>query len=128
MSAMLNALTDKVSQRAAETAQTAAIGLGAGLCLLIGSIFLAAAGWIFLLTITTALLACLIMGGVFFGTGLVMVAVVSIRSRNLKRKREAELLRIQAQQRAHPFGGVEGIAALVIALINGFKAGKKTRL
>ncbi|MCX8228011.1 MAG: hypothetical protein OTI35_18230 [Sulfitobacter sp.] len=128
MSAMLNAVTEKVAQRAAETAQTAAIGLGAGLCLLVGSVFLAAAGWIFLLSITTALLACLIMGGVFFGAGLVMVAVVSIRSRNLKRKREAELLRIQAQQRAQPFGGVEGIAALVIALINGFKAGKKTRL
>ncbi|WP_255200198.1 MULTISPECIES: hypothetical protein [unclassified Sulfitobacter] len=128
MQAILDALTDRVAQRAAETAQTAAIGLGAGLCLVVGSIFLSAAAWIFLLTITSTLIACLVIGGVFFGAGLVMVAATSIRSRNLKHQREAERLRLQAQQRAQALGGVEGIATLVVALINGFNAGKNARL
>lgn len=128
MPMIFDALADRLAQRAAETAQTAAIGLGAGLCLLVGSIFLASAAWLFLLTVTTALVACMVLGTGFFGIGLLMVAATSIRARNLKRLREAELLRLQAQQRTPALGGVEGIATLVVALINGFNAGKNARL
>jgi hypothetical protein len=125
---MLNVLLDRVALRATETAQTAAIGLGAGICLMVGSVFLAVAAWLFLLTITTALTACLIMGGLFFGVGLVMMAAMNIRSRHLQRKRAAELLRLEAERRAMGPTGIEGIVGIVVALINGFNAGKKTRL
>ncbi|MFT6090068.1 hypothetical protein [Sulfitobacter sp.] len=125
---MLDVIVDKVAQRATETAQTAAIGLGAGICLLVGSVFLAAAAWIFLLTITTALTACLIMGGVFFGAGLVMFAAIGIRSRRLQRQRELEMLRLEAQRKAQGPSGIESIIGIAVALINGFTAGKNTRL
>ena len=125
---MLNVLLDRVALRATETAQTAAIGLGAGICLMVGSVFLAVAAWLFLLTITTALTACLIMGGIFFGVGLIMIAAIGIRSRHLKRLREAEMLRLQAQRQAVGATGIEGIVGIVVALINGFNAGKNTRL
>ena len=74
---MFEYVTDRVAQKATRTAQTAAIGFGAMLCLIVGGAFLAVAAWLFLLTITTPLVACLIMGSLFFGMGLVSGPVQS---------------------------------------------------
>lgn len=124
---MLHELTDKVADKASQTAQTAAIGLGASLCLAVGFAFLTGAFWLFLLTVTTALVACLIIGGLFTGAGFVMIAVMSSRSAALKRRKHKEALRFQAQQTASVSSGMEGIAGIITAFINGINAGKKAR-
>ncbi len=124
---MLDQLTDKVANKAAETAQTAALGLGASLCLVIGSAFLTGALWLFLLTVTTALFACLILGGIFAGVGLILVAVISAKSRSRKRKKHEEMLRYQSQQKEKLSNGLDGIPGIIAAFINGLNAGKKAR-
>lgn len=124
---MLNDLTDRVADKAAQTAQTAAIGLGASLCLVVGFVFLIGAAWLFLLTVTTALIACLIIGGLFTGTGLIMIAMMSARSKALKRKKQQEALRFQARQKENLSSGLDGMAGIIAAFINGMNAGKKAR-
>mgnify|MGYP003669562298 FL=1 len=105
---MFEYVTDRVAQKATRTAQTAAIGFGAMLCLIVGGAFLAVAAWLFLLTITTPLVACLIMGSLFFGMGLVLIAALSIRARAIRRQKREAALRAQAMQQAQATGGVGG--------------------
>ncbi|WP_289081376.1 hypothetical protein [Sulfitobacter pontiacus] len=120
-------MTDRVAQKATRTAQTAAIGFGAMLCLIVGGAFLAVAAWLFLLTITTPLVACLIMGSLFFGMGLVLIAALSIRARAIRRQKREAALRAQAMQQSQATGGVGGIAAIITAFVNGLNAGKQAR-
>jgi biotin transporter BioY len=124
---MFDQLTDKVADKAAQTAQTAALGLGASLCLVVGCAFLTGALWLYLLTVTTTLVACVIMGAIFTGVGLVMIALMSARSRNRKHQKREEFLRYQAQQKASVSNGLEGVAGVIAAFINGLNAGKKAR-
>jgi len=124
---MFEYVTDRVAQKATRTAQTAAIGFGAMLCLIVGGGFLAVAAWLFLLTITTPLVACLIIGSLFFGMGLVLIAALSIRARAIRRQKREAALRAQAMQQAQATGGVGGIAAIITAFVNGLNAGKQAR-
>ena len=84
---MIDQLTDRVAIRAAQSARTAAIGIASFICLAVGGIFLASAAWLFLLTVTTAIVACLIIGGAFFGIGLMMFSLMLLRIRTQKRLR-----------------------------------------
>ncbi|MEH6674177.1 MAG: hypothetical protein V7666_07185 [Sulfitobacter sp.] len=124
---MFEYVTDRVALKATRTAQTAAIGFGAMLCLIVGGAFLAVAFWLFLLTFTSALVACLILGSLFFGLGFVLIAALSIRARAIRLQKREAALRAQAMQQAQATGGVGGIAAIIMAFVNGLNAGKQAR-
>jgi len=124
---MLDYVTDRLADKAAYTAQTAAIGLGAYLCLLVGSVFLTIAGWIFLLTLTTPLNACLILGLLFFGIGMIMLFVISIRSTMRKKEKRRRMLREQAARQTQLSGGLGGLAGIIAAFMGGMNEGRKSR-
>lgn len=125
---MFDLIADRLASKVKETAHTAAIGLGAFLCLVIGSLFLTVAAWLFLLTFTTTLVACLIIGSTFFGIGLILVFAMSIRSAARKRLKQRLQMEAAAAQKAQLSGGAGGIAAIIVAFINGMNAGRGTRL
>ena len=124
---MFDQITDRVAIRAAQSARTAAFGVGAFLCLAVGGIFLASAAWLFLLTVTTAIVACLIIGGAFFGIGLIMFSLMLLRIRTQKRLKYEAALQARAAQSTHMAGGIGGLLGLITAFINGMNAGKKAR-
>ena len=124
---MIDQLTDRVASRAAQSARTAAIGIASFICLAVGGIFLASAAWLFLLTVTTAIVACLIIGGAFFGIGLMMFSLMLLRIRTQKRLRYEAALQARAAQSAQMAGGIGGLLGLITAFINGMNAGKKAR-
>lgn len=124
---MLGLITDRLAEKATYTAQTAAIGLGAFLCLVVGSIFLTIAGWLFLLTLTTPLTASVILGSLFFGIGLLLFVVISIRSSIRKREKHRRMLQAQAAQQAQLSGGLGGLAGVIAAFINGVNEGRRAR-
>ncbi|MBA96488.1 MAG: hypothetical protein V7763_01410 [Sulfitobacter sp.] len=124
---MIDQLTDRVAIRAAQSARTAAIGIASFICLAVGGIFLASAAWLFLLTVTTAIVACLIIGGAFFGIGLMMFSLMLLRIRTQKRLRYEAALQARAAQSAQMAGGIGGLLGLITAFINGMNAGKKAR-
>ncbi|EEB84297.1 hypothetical protein [Roseobacter sp. GAI101] len=125
---MFELIADRLAIRAKETAQTVAIGMGAFLCLVVGGLFLTVAAWLFLLTFMTTLQACLIIGSTFFGIGLILIFVMSVRAAARRRIRRQMMLDAAAARNAQLGSGVGGIAAIVIAFINGMNAGKGTRL
>lgn len=124
---MLDHFTDKIADKAKHTAQTAALGLGAFLCLAVGGVFLTIAAWLFLLTVTTALIACLIIGSTFFGIGLIMIATISIRSSAQKRRKIRLQQQAHAAQTARLSSGLDGIAGVIAAFINGLNEGRRSR-
>ncbi len=124
---MFDHFTDAIERKATEAAQTAAFGLGAFLCLVVGGVFLTIAGWLFLLTITTALIASLIIGSTFFGIGLIIFAGLSMRAQARKRQKREAALRAQSEQNSQLSGGLGGIAGVIAAFITGMNAGKKSR-
>lgn len=115
---MIDGLIHQAQDAASRTAQTAALGLGAGLCLFVGAGFLTSAGWILLNEITTALNAALILGGIYTGFGLIALATISIRNRAHRNKR---IQRAQASAHQPP------LAQVVAAFMSGMNAGQKAR-
>ena len=65
--------------RASHVARSAAIGLGAGVCLFVGLIFWTIAAWLFLVTVTTVQITALIIGSVYCGAGLIGFALIGSR-------------------------------------------------
>jgi len=119
---MLSHLAVRAGETARHTARTALIGAGAAVCLCIGAGFLTAAFWLFLVSVTTALNAALILGGFYSGIGLILIAILSIRSRE-RRIRHAEHL--AAAKRPAP--GQAEYAGLIAAFMTGLSAGRKAR-
>jgi|AntRauMFilla1563_2_1112583.scaffolds.fasta_scaffold45534_2 hypothetical protein len=67
---MFDRIMASASAQAAHTARSTAIGLGAGILLCIGIGFWTLAGWMFLLTQTTAVNAAMIIGALYTGAAL----------------------------------------------------------
>lgn len=120
---MLEHVKDQLAEEAKHTAQTAAIGLGGFLCLIVGTVFLSIAGWLFLMTVTTALNASLILGLFFFGIGLILFVTISMRSRARKRERRRKMVRAQAAQQNE----AGGIGAIINAFLSGLNEGRRAR-
>lgn len=124
---MFDLLLDRVALRATQTAHTAALGFGAAVCLIVGGLFFAVAIWVFLVQVSSTLIASMVLGALFFGAGLLLLAIMSIRSRLLRRRRYEAALRATAAREAQLATGVGGIAAIIAAFVNGMTAGKKAR-
>lgn len=115
---MLSLLLAKAQDSAAHKARMAAVGLGASIALFVGFAFLTLAAWLFLISVTTALVAALILGCTFVGIGLITLSVMSSISKSRKRARQ------QAAAAAPQDPGLAGLAA---AFVTGMTAGAKVR-
>ncbi len=119
---MLSMLTHQIQVKASRTAQTAVLGLFASICLIVGLCFFTAAAWLFLLTVTTALMTAIILGSAYFGIGLILLAVMSSRSR-AKRQEQAAAAAYAAKTSA---AGTD-FSSIIAAFMTGLSAGKKAR-
>jgi len=120
---MLDHLAQKAQVKATQAAQTAVLGLGASLLLVVGLGFLTAAFWIYLATVSTALTAATVIGGIYFGAGLIMIAMISARNRSARR--ELERLELARQ---HKSGDLQGtLYQIILAFMSGIQAGQKGR-
>jgi hypothetical protein len=112
---MLDSIFASARIRAAHTARSTAIGLGAAVFLCVGIGFWTAAGWMFLVTQTTALNAAIIMGALYTGAALVCFGVIAARHAKPLPKPQP------AVQPAPTFDN------LVAAFMTGLSAGSRTR-
>lgn len=117
---MLAMLTHQLQLTATRTAQTAVLGLGAGICLFVGMGFLTAAAVIFLASVTTPLITTLILGGLYAGIGFILLTVMSVRSRVRARERAAALA-------AAPAAAPGSLTSVIAAFLSGLSAGKRAR-
>ena len=114
---MLSHLVHNAQTAATRTAQTAALGVAAVLVLFVGLGFLTLAGWLLLLTVTTALNAAVILGCIFTGVAMLIFASIAIRGRARKLEIQAELAAAKN----------DGVANVAMAFMAGITAGQKAR-
>ncbi len=119
---MFELIGQHLQEAARRKAQTAAIGLGAAIAMAVGMGFLTAAAWLYLVSVTTPLSAALILGGMFFGIGLMTLAMLSDRRRSHARNRAAK-----AAERSAVSGDDGDLTRLVMVFLAGIKAGQKAR-
>ena len=72
---MLSSVMNHLRGSLRRALRTAMLSAGAALFLLIGLLFLTLAAWLYLITVTTALTAALILGAVYFGVGFLLLAM-----------------------------------------------------
>ena len=98
--------------------RTAMLSAGAALFLLIGLLFLTLAAWLYLITVTTALTAALILGAVYFGVGFLLLAMAGSNRAPAA----------QAPRQEDPSATEhDGLKNLVMAFLAGITAGQKAR-
>ncbi|MBY5933472.1 phage holin family protein [Tateyamaria omphalii] len=107
----------QIKQNVAQTAQRAALGGLGGICLLAGVGFLTAALFMYLLTQTDPITACLIIGGGFSGLGLVFVGL----SRTGKSSPPAAVATAQASPSA------SAMTPVMLAFLDGLQQGMAAR-
>lgn len=125
---MIATLIPLVQNTARDAAKTAALGLFGAIFLGVGLLFLTLAGWLFLMSVTSALTAALVFGLMYLGIGLVLFGVISYRSRARRRARLAAAQ--SAAAAAAPTAAVTGhggLAGFLIAFATGLAAAQKMR-
>ncbi|WP_272009429.1 phage holin family protein [Roseovarius sp. ZX-A-9] len=73
-------LVDTLRQEVRAAARAAALRSVAMVLLLVGLAFLTAALWLFIVTVATALTAAVVIGALYCGVGLILLAMASFRS------------------------------------------------
>ncbi|MEL6466386.1 MAG: phage holin family protein [Pseudomonadota bacterium] len=111
---MLQALKDSVAQ----TAQRAALGGLGGLLMLTGVGFLTAALFLYLLTQTDPITACLMIGGGFAGIGLILLGL-SRSSGGTTKKHTPQTAQAELPQSA--------MTPVVVAFLDGLQQGMAAR-
>ena len=111
---MLTNMLANARAQALHSAQSAGIGVFASLALLVGLAFWTGATWLFLLTLTSPLNACVILGAVYTGAGLIGFAAIAMRSAKPTPQ----------TPKSPPEATVEG---LLSAFMTGVTAGARTR-
>lgn len=117
---MLAALLAQAQIAANRTAKNAVLGIGAGLCIAVGLAFMTLAAWLMLVTIMPALNAAVILGCAYFGLGLILLAIISVRNRAFRRAR-ARAAVAQAQ------AGPQTLPQMIAAFMTGMQAGRRAR-
>ncbi|MEM8655273.1 MAG: phage holin family protein [Pseudomonadota bacterium] len=110
---MLQALKDNIAQ----TAQRAALGGLGGLLMLAGVGFLTSALFLYLLTQTDPITACLVVGGGFSGLGLILLAISSSGRR----------VKPPAPKVAQPDLPHSAMTPVVVAFLDGLQQGMAAR-
>lgn len=107
----------QIKHNVSQTAQRAALGGLGGMCLLAGVGFLTSALFMFLLTQTDPITACLIVGGGFAGLGLILIGI----SRSAKHEPAPT---VQAAQMS---GSASAMTPVVLAFLDGLQQGMAAR-
>ena len=124
---------EPLKMRVKDKAERTAIGLVGGLLMLVGLCFLTAAAWMAISLAADPLMAALIIGGAYFGLGLIFVGVAKY-----KRRQYATPAQAAYQAPGQASGAASDAAAgqaptgaiapmLVTAFMEGFGAGMATR-
>ena len=113
-------MLDNLKSAAANTAKRTAFGFAAGLCLLVGLVFMTIAAWIALVSIADALTAALVLGAVFIGLGLIFLAFA------LTRRSESPVYHEAFKARAEEPSKV-GANSIIGAFFEGLGAGLTAR-
>ena len=115
---MLSAVMNHLRGSLRRVLRTAMLSAGAALFLLIGLLFLTLAAWLYLITVTTALTAALILGAVYFGFGFLLLAMAG----------SDRAPAAQAPRQEDPSATEhDGLKNLVMAFLAGITAGQKAR-
>lgn len=77
---MIENLLSQARAKARHSAGTAGIGVFAGLALCVGLAFWTGAAWYLLLTLTSPMHACLILGAIYTGAALIGFGIVAMRA------------------------------------------------
>jgi site-specific recombinase len=115
---MIAQISARIQDAVSRTLQSIVLGAGALFCLSIGLAFLTLAAWLYLISVTTSMMAALILGSVYAGIGLILLAVASSGPRRSKAK--------YAKRLDQPNEEAE-IAKIVAAFMTGVTAGRKSR-
>jgi len=87
-----------LNRAAARMARMSALLAGAGLMLMAGLAFLTAAGWLFLASLRDPLFASLIVGLIYCGGGLILLAIAVSGARSAPGNKTAEEFRTAAHE------------------------------
>ena len=117
---MFDRIVHQAQDAAARTARKAVLGLGAVLCLAAGTAFLTAAAWLYLVSITTPLIAAAIIGGAYCGVGFVLLGVAAASGGSSKTPEPSH------SSAAHAEGENMG-PKIVEAFMTGLQAGRRAR-
>ena len=98
-------------------ARTAMLSASAALFLFIGLLFLTFAAWLYLLTVTSAMMAALILGAVYLGVGFLLLAIAGS-------SQQVPPPQAEESQAASEHDGMKN---LVLAFLGGITAGQKAR-
>ena len=115
---MLAGVMQHLRASVARAARTAMLSATGAFMLLIGLMFLTLAAWLYLVTVTTALTAALILGAAYLGVGFLLLAIAGSRD-NSPSSRQPEA------DSGHPEH--DGLKNLVMAFLAGITAGQKAR-
>lgn len=110
-------MLNSFKQTIARTLQRAALGGLGGVFIFSGVGFLTAGFFLFLLTQTDPITACLILGGVFVGAGLILVGL----TQSNPSKRKADETPVNDQTNGSP------MAPVVLAFLDGLQQGMAAR-
>ncbi|MFG6589914.1 phage holin family protein [Sulfitobacter sp. 1A12157] len=115
---MLSSVMQHLRGSVRRALRTAMLSAGAALFLLIGLLFLTLAAWLYLITVTTALTAALILGAVYFGIGFLLLAMAGA---------DAEGAAPPSRPKDPATSEHDGLKNLVMAFLAGITAGQKAR-
>jgi|TARA_R100000655_G_scaffold87095_1_gene127238 fatty acid desaturase len=115
---MLSAVMQHLRGSARRAARTAMLSAGAAILLLIGLLFLTLAAWLYLVTVTTAMTAALILGAAYFGVGFLLLALAGS---------DGSAPRHAPDQGEPAASEHDGLKNLVMAFLAGITAGQKAR-
>ncbi|QQA41869.1 hypothetical protein [Pelagovum pacificum] len=118
----MNGLLYAVEARAALAARRAAFGVVGLVLMLIGLGFLSLSGWLALAAATTPIQASLIIGGAYFGVGLIVLVIASVR-----RYRVPASGSTAAMASATPNGNMlpAAVQAFMVGLTAGMTSGRR---
>lgn len=116
---MFDGLKQNAKETASRTARSAALGLGALLCFGVGLGFLTVSAWIFLQTLLPPVQVALVIGFVYMGLGMILIAALAFNGDRTSER--------QNRQEEEDKGMDHPAAKLVVAFISGLQAGRSAR-
>lgn len=114
---MLSGLMNHLRGSLRRAARTAMLSASAALFLFIGLLFLTFAAWLYLITVTSTLIAALILGAAYLGVGFLLLAIAGSGNQSPPAQAEEE----------HHSSEHDGLKNLVLAFLSGITAGQKAR-
>lgn len=115
---MFDRLIQRAEDSAARTARKAALGLGAGIFMVVGVGFLTVAAWMLISALLSPLHAATIIGATFLGVGLILVGFAASKTSDT----------VAPEPKQGPSRPAEEmLPQMVAAFMSGIQAGRQAR-